>query len=180
MSDEICRDFEKGDCRRGQRCKFFHPKLRICKDFQNKKCERETCRFLHVTREEEESYDKSGVLPEHLDETEAKRNRIMAPSSYGGGIVGGQDFGGYGKRRREDNFNMMPAIPPALLQENEMLKQKVTELQRQVTDLRQMNDTLYEQNTAYRNQLRGTTVQPPTMGSISTMGISDMVANGTY
>ena len=36
-SDELCRDFEKGNCSRGNRCKYFHPKLKICRDFQNKK-----------------------------------------------------------------------------------------------------------------------------------------------
>jgi len=178
MSDEICRDFDKADCRRRGRCKFLHPKLRICKDFQNKKCERESCKFVHVTREEEEAYDNSGKIPDHIDEKEAKRNRIMNVDS--------QNYGGvtYGKRRRQDSYNSnslhaMPA-PPAAMQENQMLKQKVMELQQQIMDLRQMNDTLYDQNTRYRNQLRSTAGSIKTEANLTSVGDRDLVGNRNY
>ena len=68
----------------------------------------------------------------------------------------------YGKRRRND-FAGPPGGgaggfmggPNPLAEENEMLRRKIADLQRQVVDLRQMNDTLYEQNSRYRTQLRG-------------------------
>ena len=187
MADDLCRDFDKGKCSRGDRCKFYHPKLRICKDFQNKKCDRQKCRFLHVTRDEEESYDNSGIFPDHIDEEEGKKNRIM-DRSFGDEH---QDYGGmYGKRRREDSFNpiarmptmpAMQAMPAALMGENEMLKQKVMQLQRQIMDLRQMNDTLYEQNTSYRNQLRSTTGGMKQMASgLTSVGVRDLVGNTNY
>lgn len=152
MSEEVCRDFENGRCSRGNRCKFFHPKLPICKDFQNKGCDRGKCKFLHITREEEQNYETTGILPEHIAE-EFKNKR-----SNGGGMEA-QGYGMYGKRRREDNYMMpeMPAISPGLIEENEFLKRKISDLQHQILDLRQMNDTLYDQNTRYRNQLRSST-----------------------
>lgn len=171
MSSDLCRDFDNGKCTRGERCKFFHPKLQICKDFQNKTCDRERCKFLHVTREEEETYDSSGAFPDHIDKEEAKRKRILDP-----------DFTSsrYGKRLRGEGFYppMIGAAPPspALMQENKMLKAKVTDLQRQVMDLRQMNDTLYEQNTLYRNQLRGVS----SVTNVTSVGVRDLVGNRDY
>ena len=58
----------------------------------------------------------------------------------------------HGKRFR-DNFGGMSGSPD-LMEENEMLKRKITDLQKQVVELRQMNDTLYDQNTRYRSQLQ--------------------------
>jgi len=154
----ICRDFEKGDCRRGTRCKFFHPKLKLCRDFQNQKCERDNCRYLHFTREEEETYEGSGITPDHIDKTEIKRKRILAPPPSVGPttvMTGTSDM--YGKRRREDNFDFVsnPSNPSyaALQQENQTLKSKLLEKEQQITDLRRMNDILYEQNTDYRKKI---------------------------
>jgi len=53
-----------------------------------------------------------------------------------------------------DDFGGMSG-PPGLMEENEMLRRQITELQNQVLDLRQMNDQLYDQNTRYRAQLGG-------------------------
>jgi len=150
MTEEVCRDFENGRCTRGNRCKFFHPKLPICKDFQNKGCERVKCKFLHILREEEQNYETTGILPEHIAE-EFKNKRPSGMDTQG--------YGMYGKRRREESYMMpeMPAISPGLIEENEFLKRKISDLQHQILDLRQMNDTLYDQNTRYRNQLRSST-----------------------
>ena len=152
--DQLCRDFEKGNCSRGNRCKYYHPKLKICRDFQNKKCERESCRFLHITREEEESYENTGTLPDHIDEGEAKKMKVMNGSS---GRHSEDINGRFAKRRRDDDFSMMTglsALPQALIQENELLKLKITELQRHIMDLHKMNDTLYQQNNSYRQHSR--------------------------
>lgn len=155
---DICRDFEKGDCRRGSRCKFYHPKLVICRDFQKEKCDRDNCRFLHMTQEEENTYEGNGIVPDHIDKEMLRKNRISAPPAD----RGGSDM--YGKRR-PDTAYAATAYPPgategfnggvtleAALQENAMLKLKQVEMQQQITDLRRMNDTLYEQNQSYRNQ----------------------------
>lgn len=162
---DVCRDFEKGDCRRGSRCKFYHPKLVICRDFQKDKCDRDNCRFLHMTQEEENTYEGNGIVPDHIDKDMLRKNRLSAPPAE-------RDRGGsgdmYGKRRpdmRSDSAYPATAYPPAAtggfaagitleaaLQENAMLKLKQVEMQQQITDLRRMNDTLYEQNQAYRNQ----------------------------
>jgi len=165
-----CRDFERGVCFRGNKCKFFHPadipqpgsdgKLPICKDFQNKGCDRKSCKFLHIN--EDASYKSSSRASKGKDGKEAckdymngicKRSNckfmhIPERSSYDGhkSLL-------YGKRRR-DEFGRTD-LEATLADENEMLKRKITDLQRQVIDLREMNDTLYDQNTRYRNQLRG-------------------------
>ena len=192
MEDKIakgpCRDFERGVCNRGNRCKFYHPenvpqpgnnKLPICKDFQNKGCDRHKCKFLHVTVEEEATYNTTGILPAHG----GRPDKVAASGSVWSGTKAGaplskdrcKDFlngvcdrrnckfahvneepayppTGYGKRRRDDY-----GMTESLMEDNEMLRRKITDLQRQVIDLREMNDTLYDQNTRYRNQLRGPT-----------------------
>ncbi|XP_013776996.1 zinc finger CCCH domain-containing protein 10-like [Limulus polyphemus] len=79
--DDICRDFLRNVCRRGRRCKYKHPeakndsadagrkqKIEFCHDFQNKECNRASCKFLHCTRKEEEFYHATGKLPEHIQE----------------------------------------------------------------------------------------------------------------
>jgi len=72
--ERICRDFEKGICNRGVSCKFNHPAsetkrdisgLPPCKDFQTKGCSRRTCKFLHITDQEEQHYNETGQLPPH-------------------------------------------------------------------------------------------------------------------
>lgn len=159
MSNNLCRDFERGDCSRGTRCKYYHPKLRICRDFQNDKCSRESCRFLHMSREEEASYENSGIIPDHIDEDKAKKNKVIDMPPQGGNTPDIASM--LGKRRRDDVISMASSLstaPQAVLQENELLKQKITELQQQIVNLHQMNDTLYQQNAAYRSKMRGGTL----------------------
>ena len=146
---DLCRDFDKGKCSRGRRCKYYHPKLKVCRDSQNKKCEREKCRFLHITCEEEELYEKSGKLPDHIDKEEAKKRRVVNKR-----YDGGQEFHVL-NREVINATNGKSAISRILLVENKMLNLKIMELKQEVTDLRQMNDFLYEQNTTYHCQLRG-------------------------
>lgn len=162
---EICWDFEKGDCQRRDRCKFFHPKLMTCFNFQNKKCDREDCRFLHLTKEVETTYENHGILPDHIDQRKLRMNRIMfsspSPSSRDGG-GSGSSGDRYGKRRGEpvgyssidtgEKLGEMAdqASVAVLSVENEALKAKVLEMQQQISDLRKMN-MLYERNQNYRN-----------------------------
>lgn len=160
---DLCRDFEKGDCRRGERCKFFHPKLVTCRDFKKGKCDREDCRFLHLTREEEDTYNGNGIIPDHIDKVKLRKNRITAPSDSGHGRAGvGNPMHSnllaginemLGSRSQVDHQATVPKVQfEAILQENQALKLKLVDMQQQITDLRRMNDTLYEQNCNFRKK----------------------------
>ena len=68
---EMCRDYLRNVCKRGKKCKFFHPdgmppktttELIFCHDFQNKECSRQRCKFIHCSREEEEHFRLTGEL----------------------------------------------------------------------------------------------------------------------
>jgi len=202
MSEDsaTCRDFERGVCNRGDKCRYAHPedvkssenkKLPICKDFQNKGCSRSKCKFLHITVDEEAEYMQSGSLPEHGGRPDlagsashypgggggsgreickdflnnicdrGSRCKFSHAPDNGGSMMGGHGVTGgavlYGKRFRDDSYHrgMMGSVSTdQLVDENEMLKRKITDLQKQVIELRQMNDTLYDQNTRYRAQLQ--------------------------
>ena len=67
----MCRDYLRNVCKRGKKCKFFHPdgmppktttELIFCHDFQNKECSRQRCKFIHCSREEEEHFRLTGEL----------------------------------------------------------------------------------------------------------------------
>lgn len=75
-SNDICRDFLRNNCSRGNRCRYRHPsdvdngnnsrqggEVEFCHDYQNAGCRRPNCRFMHCTREEEEHYRRTGQLP---------------------------------------------------------------------------------------------------------------------
>ncbi|TGZ67936.1 hypothetical protein CRM22_004516 [Opisthorchis felineus] len=75
----ICRDYLRNVCKRGRRCKFWHPpqmecdKIRrseriFCHDYQNSICRRPACKFLHYSREDEEIFRLTGLLPNELDQ----------------------------------------------------------------------------------------------------------------
>lgn len=79
---EVCRNFLRGLCRRGQNCRFRHPngvhldgkdsnkfpsgEMDFCRDFQNAGCKRLNCRFVHCSREDEEQFKQTGQLPAHI------------------------------------------------------------------------------------------------------------------
>jgi len=82
---DVCRDFLKNACDRGSSCKYNHPEgdfeinvkvapdgrnehYDFCKDFQNKNCERKTCRFVHATREDADRYRQNGEITVELAE----------------------------------------------------------------------------------------------------------------
>jgi len=200
MSSEdrsTCRDFERGVCNRGDKCRYAHPqgieqadnhKLPICKDFQNKGCTRMKCKFLHVTVAEEAEYMKSGTLPSHGGRPELNISLLQRPTPSnemckdflknmcergsrckfshsidrggGGGDVMYEDM----NRIREDCYSVSNA------EENEMLKRKIADLQREIMELRQMNDSLYDENTRYRAQIHmvATVAGNPTLAAMHT------------
>ena len=83
--EKVCRDFVRNVCNRGRNCKFIHPenvKIRtepiFCHDYQQSKCFRSTCKFIHCTREDEEHYKQTGELPAGVngaDYYDPKQNR---------------------------------------------------------------------------------------------------------
>lgn len=179
----VCRDFERGVCSRGDKCKYFHPegvapaessKLPICKDYQNKGCGRFKCKFLHVTAEEEAEYNRTGQLPDHggnpeqvaqqFEDSEICRDFIHGKCDRGPRCKfshpdDGSESARYGKRPRGGGEEFYGPPPPYhhdghLFDENQHLKKKIADLQREVNELRHMNDTLYAQNSKYRSQIQ--------------------------
>ncbi|CAI9726612.1 zinc finger CCCH domain-containing protein 10-like [Octopus vulgaris] len=81
--DDICRDFLRNVCRRGKHCRYRHPEAgeakelgkqheyTFCHDYQNTRCRRLNCKFLHCTREEEEYYKQTAQLPVRLQQAAA-------------------------------------------------------------------------------------------------------------
>lgn len=73
---QICRDYLRNICQRGSGCKFLHPMdkeksssgqlLTFCHDYQNGKCGRYDCKFIHCTDGEEEHYRQTGELPPRM------------------------------------------------------------------------------------------------------------------
>lgn len=79
MNVTICVDFIRGFCSKGSRCPKPHvdyvesidereilSKLKFCHDFQNRgMCSRsQDCKFLHVTRREEDEFLLTGTIPQ--------------------------------------------------------------------------------------------------------------------
>ena len=108
-SVSICVDFVRGYCSRGARCPKPHvdfvesidereimAKVKFCHDFQNKgMCTRGGCKFLHVTRREEDEFLLTGTIPQTVFERmrdwsggEEARYGALDPASMGGGAVG--------------------------------------------------------------------------------------------
>ncbi|XP_022166933.1 zinc finger CCCH domain-containing protein 10-like isoform X4 [Myzus persicae] len=86
-TENVCRDFMRNVCNRGKSCKFFHPpveedkrKYVFCHDFQNGKCSRHDCRFIHCSREDEEYYNRTGrMAPEVLRTIEITDQPLDVP-----------------------------------------------------------------------------------------------------
>lgn len=102
----ICIDYIRGYCAKAGRCPFPHTdyvesiderevlsKVKFCHDYQNKGvCQRAGCRFLHVTRREEDEFLLTGSIPESVFE---RMKKWMNEGNTGGGN-GGDDSLYYG------------------------------------------------------------------------------------
>ena len=98
----ICVDHVRGFCPRGARCPKPHvdyvesidereilAKSKFCHDFQNRgQCTRGDCKFLHVTRREEDEFLLTGTIPANVFErmqewTSGERQNSGFNSSFG-------------------------------------------------------------------------------------------------
>jgi len=99
--DNVCRDFLRNVCRRGDRCKYAHPaetapevlecaaklqdKMEFCHDFQNGRCHRTNCKFIHCNGEIEQEFKSSGYLPPSVrDQVINKGVAVDFPATNGG------------------------------------------------------------------------------------------------
>ena len=116
----ICVDYLRGHCSKGAHCPKAHvdfvesidereimSKVKFCHDFQNRGvCTRPSCRFLHVTRREEDEFLLTGYIPQSVFERGKEWNeggRSEAYTDYGAGqgrgAYGGWPRGGRGGGR---------------------------------------------------------------------------------
>ncbi|UYV76573.1 ZC3H10 [Cordylochernes scorpioides] len=246
MKETVCRDFIRNVCHRGEKCKYLHPQdpttfikdLDFCHDFQNRECSRPNCKFLHFTRQEQQSYQSSGVIPQHLLETIRSSGGETNSTHKNGDAPICKDFlkgdchrsgrckfrhlsateyekefgiaikpqlpievysnhyesytGGYEpepkRRLLDDIYRREPvmAFGPQDYRmaevETAMLRRKIEELKKQVSDLQATNEFLLDQNAQLRLSKQTTTVSPLTAQTLiphtltPTVAISDLTA----
>ena len=120
MNVSICVDFIRGFCSKGTRCPKPHvdyvesidereilSKLKFCHDFQNRgMCRRsQDCKFLHVTRREEDEFLLTGTIPQSVFKrmrewnVESNLYNSFEDDSFGGG-GGGGGGGNFAGRKR--------------------------------------------------------------------------------
>lgn len=152
----ICRDFLKGDCQRGDRCKFRH--LESNYDYQ---------------------YDYScdmrgGVLNTSLNSGGLAGTSTARPYEHYGGHDGISETdytasyrytGSFDdpvmKRRRvgyDGYYSATPVEYRMLEEENVMLRRRVEELKKQVSVLAATNEVLLDQNAQFRSQAKVVTL----------------------
>jgi len=105
----VCRDFLRNVCTRGDRCKFHHPageqmvdqpstgaklqdKMEFCHDFQNGRCHRVSCRFIHCPSEVELEFLNSGYLPPNVRDQVIRKGVAVDFPAVNGGIPICKDF----------------------------------------------------------------------------------------
>ncbi|CAG5089139.1 Oidioi.mRNA.OKI2018_I69.PAR.g12102.t1.cds [Oikopleura dioica] len=164
-------------------------KYEFCHDHQNKTCERTTCRYIHCTSEEEQNFLKSRHLPlrykcqyelgiynvalnnkamrEMKRESENKRLRPIAYSNSA------NDLNSHHKRSSTSistnfsdhqmsySYQQILDESSKMRKENDMLKQRIEELQKKCADLSTVNEMLLEQNAKYRHVLNSSQPPPP-------------------
>lgn len=204
--EDICRDYMRNVCTRGKRCRYRHPTmeerqelparrdLTFCHDYQNNGCTRPNCKFLHCSRDEEEYFHRTGLLPSRLNYSNTSCHGVMKAavpvcrdylngdckrgskckyrhdSDKGSGdherrVDRSYDYIPEIKRRRyDDDYEIIRCGISYTLLEDEiaMLKKKVEELKKQISDLTAINEVLLEQNARYRVSKAAAAIQVPT------------------
>ncbi len=115
----ICIDYIRGACNRGNRCPIPHvdyvesiderellSKVKFCHDFQNKgECVRPGCKFLHVTRSEDDDFLLTGSIPASV--FSRMQESVVDDPNYtgfgaGAGRGRGRGYEGLGMKRSFD------------------------------------------------------------------------------
>jgi len=105
-SDNVCRDFLRNVCRRGDRCKYTHPagdmsgtedaklqdKMEFCHDFQNGRCHRPQCKYIHCTGDVEREFKSTGYLPPAVRDQVIKKGVAVDFPAVNGGIPICKDY----------------------------------------------------------------------------------------
>ncbi|XP_005533907.1 PREDICTED: zinc finger CCCH domain-containing protein 10 [Pseudopodoces humilis] len=139
----ICRDFLKGDCQRGAKCKFQH----LQRDYEYEARGRE--QGLGPGGRRYEPYD--GLYDP--DEPVLKRRRAE-------GLYESYEYG----------FASPRAVEYRLLEEeNVLLRKRVEDLKKQVNNLLATNEVLLEQNAQFRNQAKVMTLSSTATASEQTL-----------
>ncbi|NWI64392.1 ZC3HA protein, partial [Todus mexicanus] len=156
----ICRDFLKGDCQRGAKCKFQH----LQRDYE---------------------YEARGLAAREQGIVPAGRRYDPYDAIYDSDRY--DDHDPVLKRRRVDglhfetyeySFSSPRTVEYRLLEEeNVMLRKRVEELKKQVNNLLATNEVLLEQNAQFRNQAKVMTLSStatateqtlaPTVGTVT-------------
>lgn len=205
--EDVCRDYMRNVCTRGKRCRYRHPTaedrpdppprrdLTFCHDYQNNGCTRPSCKFLHCSRDEQEYFLRTGLLPSRLNysnvvsvshgllraEVPVCRDYLNGDCKRGskckyrhGSDKSCADYDrrceryydyvpDVKKRRSDEDYKAGRSVVSYLLIEDEiaMLKRKVEELKKQVSDLTAINEVLLEQNARYRISKATAAIQVP-------------------
>lgn len=140
----ICRDYLKGDCQRGSKCKFRHLK-RDEYEYENRTLERlARDQVLSPVVRRYDPFDDLYETDRYIDYDHIlKRRRVdgLRFESY--------DF---------SISNSRPVDYRFLEEENLMLRKRVEELKKQISNLMATNEVLLEQNAHFRNQTKVVTL----------------------
>jgi len=101
----VCRDFLRNVCNRGNKCKFKHPpdsvivkkeglqdKVMFCHDFQNGRCGRSNCKFIHCPKDAEQEFQSSGYLPPMVRDQVINKGVAADFAAVKGGVPVCKDF----------------------------------------------------------------------------------------
>ncbi|XP_040197026.1 zinc finger CCCH domain-containing protein 10 [Rana temporaria] len=172
----ICRDFLKGDCQRGEKCKFQH--------------------FRSMQRDYDYQFEYSSNRQSGVMATSAATGSFSTPASRAFEHCGSYDglsepaylsssYYRYRdrfddpvmKRRRvgyDGYYNVSPVEYSMLEEENVMLRRRVEELKKQVSVLAATNEVLLDQNAQFRSQAKVVT-----LSTLSTTAPTSEQAVGT-
>jgi len=105
VDGSMCRDFLRNVCTRGNKCKFKHQpsgveakpeglqdKVMFCHDFQNNRCLRSSCKFIHCSKDVETAFISSGYLPPIVRDQAISKGVAADLPVVAGGVPVCKDF----------------------------------------------------------------------------------------
>lgn len=167
--ENICRDFLRGVCKRGNDCKFFHPQDAVhsksstppaCRDYQNGMCMRKSCKYAHIAKSGDNSF-------EVIDPLIKRKRDIDCGNNYDVNLMSNAQYNDYHNQFHKysaqycssptysNNYSSPLSITQIINEcgDVETLAMKISYLQRQVFELRSMNELLIDQNSRLKTQL---------------------------